>query len=121
MASNGNQVRVRDSVHFSPSELDTLASISARQGWWRAWEDLNLRLHPYQWSWARWPTPAHENGSAVGPLGRPLLRGGGERRVDRISDLRVCYGRGSFSTQAYSRNVFLLEERDRASSAVGWQ
>ena len=24
-------------------------------------------------------------------------------------------------SQAYSREVFLLEERDRASSAVGWQ
>jgi hypothetical protein len=29
-------------------------------------------------------------GSMSGPLGRPLLRGGGERRVDRISDLRAC-------------------------------
>src|SRR5512132_3017204 len=38
-------------------------------------------------------------GSAAGPQGRRLLRGGGERRVDRISDLRVCCGRGSFSTQ----------------------
>ena len=28
--------------------------------------------------------------SMSGPLGRPLLRGGGERRVDRISDLRAC-------------------------------
>jgi hypothetical protein len=40
-----------------------------------------------------WPcraTLAHENGSASGPLGRPRLRGGGERRVGRISDLRVC-------------------------------
>jgi hypothetical protein len=38
----------------------------------------------------RWPTPADEMGSAAGPLGRPLLPGGGERRVDRISDLRAC-------------------------------
>src|SRR5215203_7322633 len=120
MASNGNQVRVRDSVHFSPSELDTLASISARQGWWRAWEDLNLRPHPYQWSWAWRPTPAHENGSTVGPLGRPLLRGGGERRVDRISDLRVCSGHGSFSTQAYSRDAFKQLERETASTSVAW-
>jgi hypothetical protein len=42
--------------------------------------------------------PGARNGSAVVPLGRPLLRGGGERRVDRISDLRVCSGHGSFST-----------------------
>src|SRR5215211_1447658 len=103
-----------------PKTARPLAFPLAMALWW-ACQDLNLGPHPYQWSWARWPTPAHENGSAVGPLGRPLLRGGGERRVDRISDLRVCYGRGSFSTQAYSRNVFLLEERDRASSAVGWQ
>jgi hypothetical protein len=67
----------------------------------------------------RWPTPAHENGSAVGPLGRPLLRGGGKRRVDRISDLRVCCGRGSFSTQAYSRDAFMLQERKAASFWVG--
>jgi hypothetical protein len=50
-------------------------------------------------------------GSAAGPQGRPLLRGGGERRVDRISDLRVCPGDGSFSTQAYPRDAFMLEER----------
>jgi hypothetical protein len=48
------------------------------------------------WPWRA--TPAHENGSAAGPQGRPLLHGGGERRVDRISDLRVCSGDGSFST-----------------------
>src|SRR5215211_2365514 len=40
-----------------------------------------------------------KTGSASEPLGRPLLRGGGERRVDRISDLRVCRESGAFSTQ----------------------
>jgi hypothetical protein len=64
-----------------------------------AWEDLNLRPHPYQWSWAGGPPRRMKMGSAIGPLGRPLLRGEGKRRVDRISDLRVCCGRGSFSTQ----------------------
>jgi hypothetical protein len=39
-----------------------------------------------------------KTGSVSGPLGRPLLRGGGERRVDRISDLRVCRDGGAFST-----------------------
>ena len=61
-------------------------------------ESRPCRTSAYQWSWAWRPTPAHENGSAVGPLGRPLLRGGGKRRVDRISDLGVCSGHGSFST-----------------------
>jgi hypothetical protein len=53
------------------------------------------------WCSVPWPSaghPAHESGSATGPLGRPLLRGGGERRVDRISDLRVCRDSGGFST-----------------------
>src|SRR5215211_6317934 len=54
-----------------------------------------------------------KTGSASEPLGRPLLRGGGERRVDRISDLRVCRESGAFSTQAHSRDAFKLVRRGR--------
>jgi hypothetical protein len=81
----------------APREEHQSAFALVRGLWW-AWLGLNQRPHPYQWSWAWRPTPAHENGSTVEPQGRPLLRGGGERRVDRISDLRVCAARRRFST-----------------------
>jgi hypothetical protein len=80
---------------------------------------MNLRPPPYQWSWAWRPTPAHENGSAVGPLGRPLLRGGGERRVGHISDLRVCSGHRSFSTQLNAGNRCAAGCSRRSRSTVG--
>src|SRR5215211_4603484 len=101
-----------------PKTARPLAFPLAMALWW-ACQDLNLGPHPYQWSWARWPTPAHENGSAVGPLGRPLLRGGGERRVDRISDLRVCRGHGSFSTQQSTGNRCAEDRFCRSHSTVG--
>ena len=49
MASNGNQVRVRDSAHSSPanSRHPDQHFRWSEAGWW-AWEDLNLRPHPYQ-------------------------------------------------------------------------
>jgi hypothetical protein len=42
-------------------------------------------------------------GQRIRAPGRPLLRGEGRRRVDRISDLRVCRDGGTFST--YVRHI----------------
>jgi len=67
----------------------------------------------------RWSTPAHEKwqrGRAPGPSTAPRR---GQRRVDRISDLRVCCGRGSFSTQV-SRAQRCADQRfPRSRSTVG--
>jgi hypothetical protein len=49
MTKAGNQVRGLDPPHAPPQPaLDTTIIVSAGEGGWWAWEDLNLRLHPYQ-------------------------------------------------------------------------
>jgi hypothetical protein len=60
-----------------------------------------------------------KTGSKTGPLGGPLLRGGGERRVDRISDLRVAAAAVRFNL-AYSRDAFMLLEPETTSSSGLW-
>jgi hypothetical protein len=63
----------------------------------------------------RWPTRRMKMGTAAGPQGHPLLRGGGERRVDRISDLRACCWRsGNF-------NPGISAECVQAARALGIQ
>src|SRR5829696_5736262 len=67
--------------------------IFIRQGWPQAMSHLSVTHGPGG------PPRRMKMGNMSGPLGRPLLRGGGERRVDRISHLRACRGDRAFSTQ----------------------
>src|SRR5215216_4843270 len=96
MTKAGNQVRGLDPPYAPPQPaLDTTIIVSAGEGGWWAWEDLNLRPHPYQLNAGNRcanrpfpssrPTVGAQGMRSISPLVCVLANALGTHRLDVVS------------------------------------